>query len=94
MSSTESLPLRMYYVYVLKSKQDSFHYIGHTNSLENRIRLHNQGKVRSSGSHRPYTLIYFETYPTRSEAMKRESYLKHGEGNQWLREHLKAEGLW
>ena len=32
----------------------------------------------------PWKLAYHEEYPTRSEAMKRERWLKSGAGRQWL----------
>ncbi|MFQ6605665.1 MAG: GIY-YIG nuclease family protein [Fidelibacterota bacterium] len=84
----------MIYVYVLKSQVDHFHYIGQTQSLSDRLRAHNNGKVRSTKAHRPYSLIYTEIFHSRSEAIKRETYLKHGKGNQWLREFLTEKGLW
>ncbi len=84
----------MYYVYVLKSVTGNFHYIGHSENISFRLKQHNAGKVRASKAHRPYTLIYFEEYQTKSEAQKREYYLKRGKGNFWLREHLKEKGGW
>jgi len=84
----------MYYVYVLKSVNGNFHYIGHSEDISFRLKQHNAGKVRTSKAHRPYTLIYFEEYQTKSEAQKREYYLKRGKGNIWLREHLKEKGVW
>ncbi|HMA62424.1 MAG TPA: GIY-YIG nuclease family protein [bacterium] len=84
----------MYTVYVLKSKKRNFHYIGHTNNIDNRLNEHNSGKVRSTKAYRPFELIYNEKYDTRSEAIQREKYLKFGEGNIWLRNKLLEESLW
>ncbi|MCG2715950.1 MAG: GIY-YIG nuclease family protein [Candidatus Marinimicrobia bacterium] len=84
----------MYQVYVLKSVTDNFHYIGHTKDISLRLNEHNRGKVRSTKAHRPYTVIYTENYWTKSAAQKREYYLKRGEGNQWLRNHLKELQVW
>jgi len=85
---------QMYYVYVLRSVQGKFHYIGHSGDIYSRLKLHNAGKVRATKAHRPYTLIYFEEYQTKSEAQKREYYLKRGKGNIRLRDHLKEKGVW
>ena len=91
----ESLHLRkMFTVYVLKSKAHNFHYIGHTQDINTRLKTHNYGKVRSTKGYRPYDIIYTEEYTTKSEAYKREMYLKTGAGNIWLRNMLKDQGLW
>ena len=85
---------QMYYIYILKSINDRFHYIGHSEDIETRLKQHNAGKVRASKAHRPYTLIYSEEHQTKSEAQKREYYLKRGKGNIWLRTMLIEKGLW
>ena len=83
-----------YTVYVLKSAESHFHYIGHTINLPDRLRRHNRGQVRSTKAYRPLTSIYTEDYPTKSAAQQREYYLKRGEGNLWLRDYLQAQGVW
>ncbi len=84
----------MYYVYILKSTNDRFHYIGHSENIATRLKQHNAGKVRSSKAHCPYEIIYFEEYQTKSEAQKREYYLKRGKGNIWLKTMLEEKGKW
>ncbi|MBO8130878.1 MAG: GIY-YIG nuclease family protein [Candidatus Marinimicrobia bacterium] len=79
----------MFKVYVLKSLKDNYHYIGHTANLEKRLKEHNKGKVRSTKPHRPFKIIYTESYHNRSSAFKREMYLKSFVGNIWLRKKLK-----
>ena len=66
----------MFYVYVLKSKKDRNLYIGSTNNLRKRLRLHNEGKVFSTMSRRPFELVYYEAYKSEHDARKRESNLK------------------
>jgi putative endonuclease len=83
-----------YFVYVLKSSKNNFHYIGHTHDLEERLEIHNKKKVRSTKGHAPFKMIYTETFTTRSEACKREMYLKQIAGNIWLRQYLTGRGLW
>ncbi|MEA2077871.1 MAG: GIY-YIG nuclease family protein [Candidatus Marinimicrobia bacterium] len=86
--------MERYYVYVLKSLKDNFHYIGHTQDLKNRLKIHNYKKVRSTKGHVPFEMVYTETFTTRPEACKREMHLKQAEGNIWLRNYLNEKGLW
>ena len=86
--------MEKYFVYVLKSFKDNFHYIGHTHDLQQRLKSHNYKKVRSTKAHVPYEIIYVEKYPSKSEAIKREYYLKRAEGNIWLRNYLEELKLW
>lgn len=66
----------MFYLYILKSKVDSDLYIGSTNDLRRRLFEHNNGKVRSTKSRRPFELRYYESYFNENEARKREISLK------------------
>ena len=67
----------MHYVYVLKSLNKKWHYIGMAQDVSQRLGKHNAGRVKSTKSHRPFKLVYQEAYPTRVEARKREKYLKN-----------------
>ena len=84
----------MIIVYVLKSINSNHHYIGHTKDMNERLIQHNMGRVRASKAHSPYKVIFQEEYQSRSEAVKRERYLKRGEGNIWLRNKLINLNLW
>jgi len=66
----------MYYLYILKSLKDKGYYIGITDNTIDRLKKHNQGKVRSTKSRTPFTLKYTEKYNTKTEARKREIQLK------------------
>ncbi|MDD4784207.1 MAG: GIY-YIG nuclease family protein [Candidatus Paceibacterota bacterium] len=66
----------MYYVYILKSIKDNTHYIGFTNNLINRLKLHNKKKVLSTKLKTPYKIVYYEAYASRDEAKLREHNLK------------------
>ncbi|MFC1748811.1 GIY-YIG nuclease family protein [Pseudomonadota bacterium] len=67
-------------VYILKSKNADWHYVGQTNNLEKRLKRHNSGQVPSTKNKRPFEVIHVEEYETRKEAMDRESYLKSRKG--------------
>ncbi len=78
-------PQIMYYVYILKSLKDEKHYYGSTSNLDKRLSSHNSGKVRSTKSRRPLIVIYFESFETKSEALKREFFFKSKPGYYWLK---------
>lgn len=66
----------MYYVYILECCDKSL-YTGYTNHLEKRIKAHNEGKgAKYTKGRRPVSLVYFETFKTKSEALKREYAIK------------------
>jgi putative endonuclease len=66
-------------------------YKGSTENLEKRINYHNQGKVTFTSKYTPWELVFFETFETRSEAVKREKWYKTGVGREWIKRQL-AEG--
>jgi putative endonuclease len=77
----------MFFVYVLKSQKDGRYYYGSTFDLDERIKYHNSGKVRSTKYRRPLEIHYFETYETKTEALKRERFFKTGAGHYWLKQN-------
>ncbi len=76
----------MYYVYIIKSSKGGY-YFGSTGDIENRIRSHNSGKVKSTKSRRPLKLHYSEEFETKTEALKREKYFKSKSGYYWLKKN-------
>ena len=77
-----------FFVYILKSLKDNRLYIGQTNNLEDRIKRHNKGEVAATKNRRPLELIYSEIYNSRSEAMKRERYLKSLKSSKYILENI------
>lgn len=77
----------MYYVYVLENESGRW-YIGQTNSLRARIIRHNTDTVRSTKNRGIWKVIYKEEFTNRSDAMKREEYLKSGYGRRFLKDLL------
>lgn len=79
----------MYYVYILQSQKDKSSYIGYTTDLKKRLAAHNNGRNTSTKPFRPYTLIFYEAFVTKKDAMAREEYLKSGWGFRSIRKMLK-----
>ncbi len=75
----------MHYVYVLKSNKDNKLYIGCTENIENRLRMHNLGRVRSTKSRAPFELLYLEEYSNKYEAFYKERYYKTAKGKKELK---------
>ena len=77
----------MAFVYFLVAKLNrNISYIGWTNDLKKRIKLHNQGKGAKFTRGRKWKLVYFEVMNNKSEALKREYVLKK---NRKLRNYIK-----
>tara|TARA_B100001057_G_C22583811_1_gene846225 strand:- start:588 stop:815 length:228 start_codon:yes stop_codon:yes gene_type:complete len=51
-------------------------YVGYTNDLKKRIKLHNSGKGAKFTRGRKWKLIYKEKCSTKSQAISREYYIK------------------
>ncbi|PIQ68788.1 MAG: endonuclease [Candidatus Taylorbacteria bacterium CG11_big_fil_rev_8_21_14_0_20_46_11] len=80
----------MYTVYVLISQKNGDVYVGSTENIENRLSLHNKGRVRSTKAYRPWELLEIRTCTTRSEAVRLELFLKTGQQKEMLRKRYMA----
>ena len=89
-----------FYVYILFSCQHNKSYVGMTSSLEQRLHLynHSDNKLSYTAKFRPWVIAYYETFNTKSEALKREKLFKTGIGreckvsilNDFISNNLKA----
>ncbi len=67
----------MNYTYILECCDGSL-YCGWTNDLEKRVAVHNEGRGgKYTRSRLPVSLVYYETFDTKEEAMSREWAIKH-----------------
>jgi len=81
----------MFYVYVLKSREDKKLYIGHTADLKRRFIQHNAGAVESTRRRVPFDLVYYEASRHQKDALHRERYLKTTYGHRFLRNRLRHD---
>ncbi len=82
----------MFYVYILKNEKNNKLYKGFTEDLKLRLKEHNSGNVKSTKSLRPWTLVYYEAFTNKTNALKEENFLKSGKGRErikYLLEDLK-----
>ncbi|OGN40538.1 MAG: hypothetical protein A2606_03315 [Candidatus Yanofskybacteria bacterium RIFOXYD1_FULL_42_10] len=66
----------MYYTYILKSKKDNQYYIGYTNDLDSRLKLHNANTVQATKGLGPWEIFHSEQFQTEKEAVNREKQIK------------------
>ncbi|MCI5944395.1 MAG: GIY-YIG nuclease family protein [Eubacterium sp.] len=67
----------MNYTYILKCCDDTL-YTGWTTDLKKRVEMHNAKKgAKYTKSRTPVSLVYYEEYESKQEAMKREWAIKH-----------------
>ncbi len=84
-SRRETKLKNMYYVYILKSKVNGYLYIGSCGDLKIRLKRHDSGYVKSTKAYRPWQLVNMEKFFTRSDACKRERFLKTGQQKEILK---------
>ena len=78
----------MFQVYILESLKDKTLYIGHTNNLKSRIFRHNAGMVKSTKNRKPWKVIHKENYQTKSDAVRRELYLKSLKSPKYIKDRI------
>ncbi|MEK7149729.1 MAG: GIY-YIG nuclease family protein [Patescibacteria group bacterium] len=67
----------MYYVYIIKSKNNNPLYIGTTPNLKRRLEEHNNGESEFTAKNKPWVYAYIEGYFNKEDALSREKSLKY-----------------
>jgi len=75
----------MYYVYILFSAKLKKKYIGYCQDLKERIISHNKGENQYTKKGRPWKLIYYEAFTSKTDAIREELFLKSGKGRERLK---------
>ena len=78
----------MHYVYFLQLVNGDL-YKGSTENLKRRFAEHSEGKVSSTKNYRPIKLLGYEAYLLKSDATRREKFLKTTEGIRLLKQQYK-----
>jgi len=85
-----------YFTYILRSTKTDRLYFGQTEDLVKRLKEHNNGQTTSTSSGKPWEVIFFKAFETRSEAIALERLLKSWKNKQriltWI-ERQKSGGL-
>lgn len=81
----------MFSIYVLYNPKHRKIYIGQTENLAERVKLHNEHAFKgyTSSFDGEWQLIYQEDVGTRQEALKREKQLKSYQGRQFVKKYIR-----
>src|SRR3989344_3867600 len=79
----------MFYTYVLQNDKNGQMYVGYTSDLKRRLSEHNQGLNFSTKRYKPWKLVYYEACVEKSDAERREKYLKTTQGGRLLKMRIK-----
>ncbi len=81
----------MYFVYLLENQSERI-YIGFTENLERRILQHNSIDNKNWTKNKGiWELVYFEKFENKTEALKREKYLKNLKAGKRIKQILKIQ---
>ncbi len=75
----------MYYVYLIKSINKNWQYVGYSTDLKKRLKTHQKGLSSATKPYRPFNLIFYEAYKSRVDAKRREKYFKTNQGRRALK---------
>lgn len=78
----------MHYVYFLKLRNGQI-YTGYTGDLKKRVEAHQRDDVSFTSKRLPCELMGYEAYVTKTDAARREKYLKTTEGKRLLRQQYR-----
>ena len=78
-----------FYVYILQSKAnpESF-YIGFTEELRTRLKIHNSGQVHHTAKFSPWRIKTAVAFTERQRAIEFERYLKSASGRAFAKKRL------
>ncbi len=74
-------------IYVLFSKNHNKTYTGFTSNLIERFKSHNVLGVKGFAiKYRPWEVIYVEFFTSKTDALRKEKFLKTGIGREFIKE--------
>ena len=82
-----------FYTYILQSEKDGSFYIGYSQDVEERLKKHNSANTGYSSRKKPWKLVYFESFPTKSEAISRELFLKRQKNKAFYESLIKGSSV-
>ncbi len=76
--------MAQYFTYIIKSQKNGKYYIGSSDDVNRRLLDHNWSRTPSTKTGIPWVLVYFESFDSRSEAMKREYEIKAKKSRNYI----------
>ena len=81
-------PMPKWFVYILRSVEKPFIYVGFTNDVSRRLTEHNSGFVKSTKAYKPFQLVAYVAVQTEGKARELEKYFKTGSGKAILKKRI------
>lgn len=78
----------MYYVYCLNMSNGQI-YTGSSSNLVKRFNTHQSGNVLTTSKYLPVSLVGYEAYQKKSDAQRRERFMKTTEGKRLFRQQFR-----
>ena len=79
-----------FYAYILRSTFNGRVYMGHTSNLQKRLFEHNNNRTVSIKNRGPWEIFYFEEFPTKLAASRREREIKSMKSRKWIEDLARA----
>lgn len=74
----------MFFTYIIQSKKDGSFYVGYSENPEKRLEKHNNAKTGYTSRKQPWQLVYTEEFKTKTEALKREKFIKNQKSRDFI----------
>ena len=74
----------VYFVYIIESEIDGTYYVGASQDPMARLEKHNSNHKGFTARKQPWKLVYTETYQNKTEALRREVFLKKQKSREFL----------
>ncbi|QQR68997.1 MAG: GIY-YIG nuclease family protein [Alphaproteobacteria bacterium] len=78
----------MKYVYILHSETGEHFYVGVTDDLRARLKMHNAGNVPHTSKYKPWNLKTYTAFSDEDQAFAFERYLKSPSGRAFAKKRL------
>ena len=79
----------MHFVYIIQSLKDGSYYIGYSVNPENRLAKHNRTHKGYTSRKRPWKIVYTKEFSNKTEALKREKFLKAQKSREFIEKLIK-----
>jgi len=74
----------LYACYILYSEKLDRYYVGHTDSIDDRLKEHNEGKSKYTSKATDWVVAYSEQYEHREVARSREFEIKRKKSRKYI----------
>ena len=83
------MDMTYHYVYILQSQTyPNRFYTGYTDNLDERLKVHNQGKCKHTSDYTPWKIKTTIAFTDKQKALDFESYLKTSSGRNFAKKRL------